>query len=575
MKNRVLISLSLLASFELSLLAVTTETTTTFEDIPSNVQIDKYGNSFYERKATITTKNFKVDNFWSRFSDKADNQSIYENISRTGTFKITTETTSACTLDTQLAAQGCSGQKPFLLNDEVLLTPIAGTSDEFEVAFVEASGFSPSAANSFYPLDILRSEAYYKEPTVATASSSGKSFFSFFTGAFDFIFSKTIGMGGDFFGKADIADEEYTPRSDDAEDRRQRYIANIIAGIEQEHRMTKATDDSTATQINPNVNTPTSLLHYAEAKKSTEEEQCQMMFLTMSADGLMCRMMSGFGMDAWMPFFNKTKTTKMQASYIMGDTENALLAMTGKIENVPYMNDVGGDDDNQLSFLQNMLKPMTTMINMMKVFMFGTDRAPTAPDPVERVYAFSQDEAMTMTFAVTNDGTQVDDFANFKLLKLRSVYGDTLDSCTVEYDGGMFGAFMGSKDWRYTFTPADGESVVATGRNWRGSYTVTVDNSDITIDRVRYDNYMDWCQTSTGGLGMFDYLTNWRTGGFMNPLNWMKGMASGMMDFMFGGLDIVDIASKVTRGLILDLKKVNPDPTSPRNSRIIEVIEIR
>jgi len=555
MKNRVLISLSLLAAFELSLLAVTTETTTTFEDIPTTVQTDKYGNSFYERKATITTKNFKVDNFWSRFSDKADNQSIYENISRTGTFKITTETTSACTLDTQLAAQGCSGQKPFLLNDEVLLAPMAGTSDEFEVAFVEASGFSPTAVNSFYPLDILRSEAYYKEPTVATASSSGKSFFSFFTGAFDFIFSKTIGMGSDFFGKADIADVEYTPRSDDAEDRRQRYIANIIAGVEQDHRMTKATADSTATQLDAptRLNNPASLLHYAEAKKSTEQEQCQMMFLTMSADGLMCRMMSGFGMDAWMPFFNKTKTTKMQASYIMGDTENALLAMTGKIENVPYMNDVGGDDDNKLSFLQEMLKPMVTMMEMMKSMMFGSSKASKVENPVERVYEFAEDEAMTMTFAITNDGTQVDDFANFKLLKLRSVYGDMLDSCRVHYTG-MMGFFGG----------------------WKETFYIGGNKSKFGPDgKMSSDEWVEWCQESTGGRGIFSYLFDWSSGAMFNPLNWMKGMMDMFLNMMFGTYKILEIENIVAKGLILDLKKVNPDPTSPRNTRTIEVIEIR
>jgi len=542
-----------LASLTVSTATAQTLTTTSFEQVPQEKSKDKYGNTFYEREASITTQNFKVENFWSRFSDKAENESIYTNITRKGRFKITTEATSACALESELDEAGCSGQKPFLMNNETLLSPVNGTTDEYEVAFVEATEYSSSAEKTFYPLDILRNEAYYKEPAVDAPDAPAKSFFGFFTGAFDFMFSKTIGFGNDFFGKSDIADVAYTPRSDDAEDRRQRYIANIIAGVEQDKRMTKPSSDGAATQINaPTLNTPVSLLHYDEAQKMSESEQCKMMFMSFSSDGLMCRMMGGFGMDAWMPFFEQANVTEIQSSYILGDTENALLAMTGKIENVPYMSDVGGNDNNKLSFLQQMMKPMLTMMGMMKSMMFGSGKAPKVAEPMERVYAFSDADTMTLTFAITNDGTQVDDFENFKLLKIRSVYGDMLNSCTVKKKPGMFSW----SSWEETF--------------YIGG-SLTKKGPDGTMSS---DEWVDWCQEATGKKGMFDYLADWSSGGFFNPMNWMKGMFSAFLQFMGGSYEIQEITNKVARGLILNLKKIELDATSPLNTRKIEVLEI-
>ena len=549
MKKLGLIALNLTLLLELSATAGDTVTTTTFEDVPTTVGTDKYGNSFYEREATITTKNFKVDNFWSKFSEHAEDQSVYTNISRKGSFKVTTETTSACTLDPKLDAQGCSGQKPLLLNNDALLTPMGGTTDEFEVAFTEAGSFVQSDANTFYPLDVLRDAQYYQDPAIADPTTTDRGFFGFFTGAFDFIFSKTIGFGSDFFGEPDIADVGFDPRSNAAEDRRQRYIANIIAGIEQEQRMTKSVDGSAATQIDAltRLNSPVSLLHYAEAQKATTNDQCKFMFMNLSNDGLMCRMMGGFGMDAWMPFFNKTHTTNMQSSFIMIDTENSLLAMTGKIESVPYMNNIGGSDDDKLSFLQNILKPMTTMFTMMKNMMFGSSKASKVSNPVERVYDFDEDEAMTMTFAITNDGSQVDDFANFKLLRVRSVYGDNLNYCRVKKTQKVFGVPI---------------------TLWKERFYEDVPN---TIEEKTSAEWIDWCQESFGGKGMFDYLFDFSKGGFMNPLQWGKGM----LNALFGkSYDILEITNNVARGLILDIKKVDTDPTSERNTRTIEVMQM-
>ena len=533
-----------------------TNTNTIFGE-EGSASSDKYGNTVYERDVTIKTTNFKVKNFWSRFSDANQAQSEYTNISKIGTLRIVMEATSACTLDNTLPKEGCSGQKPFLINDEVLNNPLSGTTDEYEVAFSLASEYGNTENQTFYPLDILRDAQYYKDPYPGdTSTSVNRGFFGFFTSAFDFIFSKTIGFGKDFFGNPDIADVKYTPRSDDAEDRRQRYIANIIAGVEKAHRMTKEVEGSTATQIDAltKLNTPVSLLHYAEASKTTETDQCKFMFLNLSADGLMCRMMSGFGMDAWMPFFTKTKTTKIETNLIMGDTENALLAMTGKIENVPYMQDVGGSENDKLSFLQEMLKPMETMIDFMKTMLFGSVKKENVEKTVERVYSFNENDAMTLSMAVTNSGVEVDDFANFKLLKIRSVYGDMMNSCTVKYSG-----MMGFGSWTKTFTEGGTQSVDSP------------DSSFMHHETWNDDQWISWCQEASGTKGIFDVLFDWSSGGVLNPLNWM----SAMFSMFSSSYTVKDFTNTIKRGLILDLKKVDLDPISARNTRKIEIKQIQ
>jgi len=501
---------------------------------------DKHGNVVYEREITISTPNYQVENFWKKFDFSGNGQKMSSrvNIVTKGRIRTTVEATSLCTLYPELDEDGCSGQKPFLLNNEVLSNPITAGGDEYEVVFIEANDFNNTDKNGFYPLDISRNIKYYEDPAITNPGTSDRGFFGFFTKSFDFIFSKTVGFGSDFFGNPDIADTLETGRSDEAEDRRQRYIANIIAGVDKEDRMKKSVNGSSATSINNTLNTPVSLLHYAEAKKTTKEESCKFMFLSTSSDGIMCRMMSGFGMDAWMPFFNKTKSTEIQSSFIMADTENSLLAMTGEIESVPYMQDVGGnDDDKKLSFLKNMLKPMSTMFNFMSTMMFGSSKSAIVSKPVERVYNFANDEAMTMTFAITNKGTEVNDFMNFKLLKIRSVYGDKINSCKVKKSAGM----ISWSHWTETFYEGDTNSNHGkTGDEW-----------------------VDWCQKSTGKKGMFDYLTNWSSGGPFNPINWMKGIFSRFMAMFFGSYSIEEITNSIGRGLILNIKKVDINVSTP------------
>jgi len=486
-----------------TLVSAATQTITTTElGSPTTAQTDQYGDSYIEQEVKISTKNFKVDNFWNSFFDaKNAGESHYNSISRTGLFRIITSSTSACALDRTLPEEGCSGQKPFLLNDEVFLHPMTGTTNRYSVAFNVAANYNSADPYAFYPLDINRDGQYYKaQSSSASNSGAGRGFFGFFTSAFDYLFSKTIGFGNDFFGNPDIANTTGETLDPAAQDRRQRYIANIMAGVDQKHRMSMPINGANATPVNAGIrlNDPVSLLHYDKSIQMNTTNKCQFMFTSLSSDGIMCRVMSGFGMDAWMPFFNKGKINKIKANTITIDTEDSLLAMAGKITNVPYMKDVGGDDNSKLTFLQKILKPMANMFNYMKIMLFGTSKASIAPKPVERDYNFTNDTAMTLAFAITNDGTQVDKIQNFRLHKIRSIYGDMLDSCRVKKTAGMFSW----SHWDETFYIG-------------GNISKKGPDGDVWNS----DQWVDWCQKATGQKGMFDYLLDWKSGAFFNPFN--------------------------------------------------------
>ena len=520
---------------------------------------NEYGDKIMYQDVTINTNNFKINNYWGNYSDTAQNQSNFSNIATSATVKLTTSSTSACTLESGLEKEGCSGQKPFIINNEVLNNPMPGTTDKYQIAFTEAKNYTNNDYNGFYPLDILRNAAYYKKPTDenTTTVTNKKSFFSYITGSIDYLFNKVVGVS--FFGQKDIADIQEDVRSNAAQDRRQRYIANIIAGIDKDDRLTKSIADTTATTINPTLNTPVSLLHYAEAKKVTTAAQCEFASLQLSPDGALCRVMTGFGMNAWMPFFSRTNTTKIESNFILADTENALLAMLGQIEKVPYMTGINSSSsDDKLSFLQKIIKPMTTMLSMMKGMMFGSDKQSIVADPAERVLSFDEKDAMTMTVPVTNDGTKIDDFAHFKLLKMHSIYADNINSCRVKKVPGM----ISWTSWDDTFIEG-------------GNISHNSPNSTILKKEVwNSDQWIDWCQKAADKKGMFDYLADWSKDGPFNPLNWMKGMLSAFVTMLKGEFEIKEISNTIQRGLVLEVQKVELDPVSKRNSTEFQIMKI-
>ena len=120
MKKIGFIILGLLLSTQIY--AQKTTTITTFKDVShSGVPIggveNEYGETELYKEATISTQNFKVDNFWDKFSDSKNGTSTYTQVSKMGLFKLTVEGSFACA-KAGLVEDGCSGQKPFLLNQK-------------------------------------------------------------------------------------------------------------------------------------------------------------------------------------------------------------------------------------------------------------------------------------------------------------------------------------------------------------------------------------------------------------------------------------------------------------------------
>jgi len=444
----------------------------------------------------------------------------------------------------EYSEKGCSNQQPFLVNNETFSVTMPNTDDEYELVFTLSKDYAEVDAGVFYPIDVLRDAQYYKEEIDENNGSDvSRGYFGRFSEIFDKHFSRTIGFGNDFFGDPAIADEKYTERSAEAEDRRQRYMANTIAGLDEDHQLLPLptlyeTYGATSVDAGIRLNDPVSLLHYAEAKKETIGKQCKFMFMNLSSEGLMCRVMGGFGMDAWMPFFNQSNITKMEVNTITIDTENSLLAMASQITGESYMETHTTSDEEKIGFLQNILKPMTAMVDVMKRWMFGNDRKDIISDPKIIEYTFSEDEAVQLGFAVTNNGSYVNGIANMKMLGLKSVYADELNSCTVKR--GFFkkvGTFYDDVEISRTYRP-----------KWWSRKTVTVDWIEGPNGKMTNVDWIDWCQEQTHKKGMFDYLMDRNSFGFMNPMNWMRGFFS-IFDY-----DITNFTSTVKRGLILHLK---------------------
>ncbi len=540
------------------LCAQSATTSTTFGNrAPSGM--DGYGNQLYTQQVTIATENYEVDSFWDRFFDPEKKTKNFDQLSTSATAQLVVEASSACSIagKGELPSQGCSGQKPLLVNNEA----VDGLSDGDTVSLIfqpvknDKTGallYTNTDDSLLYPLDIGRNGEFY-QPSASVQSGSRQTFFGFFTGIFDFFFDRLIGV--DFFGTPEMADVKYDPRSPESEDRRQRYIANIIAGVDQDHRMSMPYKSDPATQVDAftRLNDPVSLLHYAEAEKSTEADQCKFMFLNLSSDGLMCRIMSGFGMDAWMPFFTKANITELDVNTITIDTENALLSAAGKVSGESYQRVTASTDTQKLSFLQQMVKPMSAMMEMMKNMFFGTSKSTIVADPVEIKYDLSA-KPMTMTLAVTNDGTQVDRFETFKLTGLRSTFGDSVNQCTVKYSG-----FFGFGGWTETFY------------EFKESASTTRTKGSINT----HAEWIQWCQEANDKKGIFDYLMDWESGGVFNPMNWMKGMWSGMMSMFFGDYSITDFKNALKRGLILDLQKEALNPVDTLNTTKIRLINVK
>lgn len=437
--------------------AVETTTDTSFTaETPSGQ--DSYGNTLYERSVTIKTNNFKVENFWDNFHESGEGQTNYVSVSKTGRVRITAEATSICKLYPGLDKEGCSGQKPFLINNEALDgVPIGNTitllfQKDYELS-TDTILYSEPNASVFYPLDIDRTQKYYKESTDA------KSFFNFFTGMFNTFFSDG-GFFGSFFN---FSVQDNT--GDDAEDIRQRYIANIVSGVDQDHRMQSAITPLSTTTLN----TPVSLIDYTE--NTSTAGSCNFFFFKLSESSPFCELMGA--MPFISMFSSSTPATTYEIDTIQSDTENALVSLAGTYAEktaTTYQDGVVYQKQTESTGL------ISGMMNMMKCMFFGCAEADNVNEPMDSYYAFTEHEAINLNFAVTDSGNRIDSFQNFKLMGIHSLTGNQR-ACTVKE------STWNDKWNEHTFKLGDSDSTTTTE-------TVTIIDQEATYTTC----------------GMFDFL---------------------------------------------------------------------
>ena len=361
-----------------------TTTTTTFGNEVSAGK-DKHGNPIFNRTVTIKTDNYKVDNFWKKFSFSGSGQDSmdFQSIAKAGTMRISVEATSLCNLYPELDKAGCSGQKPFLINNEAVPATYDTNISLIFNRTQNVSDYNNSSDSVFYPLDVERTDKYYK----TDHDGDEKSFFGFFRQLFSL-----------FFGTGSSVSTPSTP----TEDIRQRYMANVVSGIDQDHLLEK-----NITVVNNALNVPVSFIDYSST--TTTAGTCRLGFFTFPDTSLLCN----------FPFFSQTTPPiTVVTDTITEDTESSIIAFAGT-----YIGDDINDYNTQSTEVVILENQNTGFFSIIKCFFFGCSQQTTTVVRGNN-YTFPNDTGITMTLAVTNDGTKVDDFEHFRLQGIRSVVGE-------------------------------------------------------------------------------------------------------------------------------------------------------
>ena len=525
---------------------------------------NKYGDKIMYQDVTINTKNFKINNYWGHYSDTADNQSNFSNIATSAKVKLTIENSFTCK-DGGLLADGCSGQKPFLVNNGILNNPDLKLDStgaqlpqgEYRIPFDSASDYGTSHNDAFYALDVFRDGQYYEPITGGTTSTNKpKNFFGYILAFFKDYFSKDTTVYGSGIGSPE---------------QRDRYMANITFGLQKKYRIAKE-DPITTTQTNAaDANKKVSLLDY-NSLIVENTTGCNGLFFSYDPDSLTCKAINFFGLSQWMPFIDSTNTDsekKIKSDSVLEDTETTLLTLAGKLDKVNYIDKMKSvDTATGKTFLQEMFKPISYMFKSMFRFFFGAN-SKNLTEVVSVDFNFTN--PMPLTFIKT-EGTKALDFIYFKLLGLESVYGTEVESCRVKKSGFVF-------TWdEKTFTqgvPSNTKFDMEAGffGSWFNNpseyseLNVTVEDHRIpfvdwgTHDVVNLstDDWLDWCKRNQGRQtkGLF--------GRFIDAFqsfvlgNNRSTTYDGQIDNLLSDnhWSVVEYKEKVHKGLILHLKKID------------------
>jgi len=579
-------TLSILLGTTTLLFGAPTVTKTTFIEYSPGItekfmKIDKHGNSIYESKVQIETKNFEVKNFWKKFSLDGEGQDSmkFDSISKTGTIQITAEATSICSKYEGLNEEGCSGQKPFLINQEALsnINSDGTISLLFQKDYNGTDILYDSDEDSvFYPLDIGRKGKYYKDPENGeTSSHKCKSFFCAMTNMFNGFFGSTSDRGGFFsnFFNHNVAPSISNPTVEENKiviDVRKRYIANITAGIDQIHLL--AEED----KVKLELNNAASLIDYVEDTTVTGTNgNCKLFFIKFSEDSKFCSFMSG------MPFirhFASSTTTipnkSVSVDTIQADTENALIAFAGNysgINRTDYKNGAKVYNEEPIA-----TRP-TGFLSRLKCFFFRCPATATVKPievPKDTYYTFDDNKSIYMTMAVSNSisGTNIniDNFQTFKLKSIHSLTGSEkmckVTSSYAESEYEKSSDYWVTKEFRESdigttvYLPKKTvvqkykcvtffDSYPLTSSSCKFGYIKKKDGTNTTYTKTDWTSYqwLEWCDTQieNPSYAIKEVCTG--------HLFWKKCHTETIDTIVQDGYTINSYISSSKRGLMIDL----------------------
>jgi len=567
--------------FTLMLLGVSlsagTTTDTTFTN-QTSATTDSFGKTVFNQDVTIQTNDFKVDNFWSKFKTNGDAQSNHSTISKSATIEVSIESSSLCTMYPELDTAGCSGQKPFLINNEALDGKNVGDTislifqKNYDLA-TETILYSDTNASLFYPLDIDRDEKFY-----TSQEDNTKSFFGIFGTIFNIFFGDDSFFSSFFnFG---VTDNNQVA----AEDIRQRYIANILSGVDQNHLLEK---DVTALETEA-LNQPVSLIDYTE--EIVEDGGCNLFFFKFSEGSTFCNTLGG------LPFItifsNTTPTTTFEIDTIQTDTENSLITFASTYTDMTITEYQSGTVyQAQSTDDATFINPISAMTSMVKFFLFGPqteEESNMIEEPMDTYYKFDDENAVNMTLAITNNGDKIDDFQTFKLTGIHSLTGNER-MCRVketnDYDTWSDYTFKPEGTLSQTFTPTEvqvwcddftfrapdyqADSNDECDSSWDSTYNKIVPVNDPATTTKTPEEWLAWCddamETYTPTTTeVCDYI-------FMFPVN-----CRDVIDPIFvDGYEIAEYVNASKRGLILDLELIDLDINDKANTIRYDIKTVR
>ncbi len=431
----------ILLGFLVLTLVLSAKTTTTNVTLQTPYEEEdmqnEYGDKIMYQNVKINTQNFKINNFWGKFSDAAQDQSNFTNIATAANVKLTIENSFTCK-DGGLPEEGCSGQKPFLINQGTLdnnelkkdAMGQALPTGEYRIPFDSAQNYDTNHDDAFYALDVFRDGKYYQDDgTNDYNNEKPKTFFGYLVKLIKTYFSPQ--------NDTTIV----SALTQNTVEARNRYMANIVFGLQQDYRIKKESAIDTNSINQASTTKQPSLLDY-NALMINETTGCDGIFFTFNPNSLTCKFQNFFGMSQWMPFFgdgasllgeNSSKSS-IQSDSVLEDTETTLLTLASKLDNTNYVQPKIDPNTGRISILGEVFKPMIFMAKSMFRFFFG-ENSKTLTETVSVNFDFTNH--MPLTFMQVQNGI-VKGFEYFKLLGIESVYGTEVQSCKVKQTKNFF-----------------------------------------------------------------------------------------------------------------------------------------